>query len=113
MFFLLVLGNGIGCTDDAIVNEPPYVHVKILQPDSGQIIRDSVLRVITSLDKNCGCVARVDFSIDGLIIATDDTPAYFFDWDIRNVHGQHTITVHGIVEGRAEGRDSVRVTINP
>lgn len=101
-----------GCSED-IVNEPDYVRVDILQPEDGQTVRDSVLRVITSLEKNCGCVARVEFSIDGILAAVDSTPAYYFDWNIREVHGVHEIIARGVVEGRAEGSDTIRVTINP
>ena len=103
-----------GCSDDSTSNtEPPYVRVKILQPDNGQVVRDTLLRVITSLDKNCGCTARVEFFVDGNFITSDYTPAYYFDWNIRDVKGSHIIRARGIVEGQAEGSDSVSVTINP
>jgi hypothetical protein len=110
--FLCLLLVAYGCQED-IVNEPDYVRVEFLQPENGQTVRDSVLRVIISLEKNCGCVAHAEFFVDDSLYVTDDTPAYYFDWDIRKVTGEHRLVVHGYVIGRAEGRDTVRVTINP
>ena len=108
----LLLVAGMACNED-IVNDPDYVRVKILQPENGQTVRDSVLRVIISLEKNCGCAARVEFFVDSVLVALDDTPVYSFDWDIRAVTGLHTVVARGSVPGRAEGSDTVRVLINP
>ncbi|MBL0176956.1 MAG: hypothetical protein IPP94_17140 [Ignavibacteria bacterium] len=85
----------------------------ITQPLDSAVVRDSVLRVLISLDKNCGCQARAEFWIDGAHVFSDFIPDYSYDWDISGITGQHWIKVRGVVEGRAEGSDSVLVTINP
>jgi hypothetical protein len=100
-----------GCSDDD--SEPPYARVKIVQPLNGQTVRDSTVRIVATLEKNCGCSARMEFWVDGTHLGSDFVPDYIFDWRIDTVRGEHTIMARGVVEGKAEGRDSVRVTVNP
>jgi hypothetical protein len=101
------------CDSNTTSSDPPYVRVHITQPLDSAVVRDSVLRVLITLDKNCGCQARAEFWIDGAHVFSDFVPDYSYDWDISRVTGPHWIKARGVVEGRAEGSDSVLVTINP
>ena len=101
-----------GC-DDESSSEASWVHTSIRQPADGAVIRDSTLRILADVTRNCGCQARAEFWIDGRHVFTDFLADYSYDWDLRGVSGPHTILVRGVVEGKAEESDSVRVTINP
>ena len=100
-----------GCSEDSST-EAPYVRVTITQPADSAVLRDSVVRVLTTLEKNCGCSAYVQFWVDGTLREADFVPEYSYDWDVHDLHGEHVLMARGVVEGKAEGRDSIRVIID-
>jgi hypothetical protein len=107
----LALCAAAGCSEDSST-EAPYVHVTITQPADSAVLRDSVVRVLTTLEKNCGCSAYVQFWVDGRLREADFVPDYSYDWDVHDLRGEHVLMARGVVEGKAEGRDSIRVTID-
>jgi len=111
MFLLPIILCNTNCGSDPSASDPPFVHVKITQPKNGDTLQTNLVRIMTDLEKNCGCSARVEYSIDGVLTLTDFTPAYSFDWYVQDSTGTYTITARGVVEGKAEGLDSVIVTI--
>lgn len=100
------------CDNNTASSDPPYVAVKITQPTDSAVVKDSVCRVLITLDKNCGCQARAEFWIDGTHVFSDFVPDYSYDWDVSKLSGPHRLMVRGVVDGRAEGRDSVVVVVN-
>ena len=83
----------------------------IVQPASNALISDTTVRIIASVTRNCGCLAQVEFWIDGTHVFTDFLADYSYDWDVRGLSGEHLIVVRGIVPGKAEDSDSLRVTL--
>ena len=89
------------------------ISIRITQPADSQIVRDSVLRILTEISKGCGCQAHVEFHIDGVHQYSDYLPYYSYDWNIRDVAGLHMIKTRVVVANRGDAWDSVRVFINP
>ena len=99
--------------DESSSSEPSWVKTRITQPSAGAVIHDLTLRILADVTRNCGCQARAEFWIDGMHVFTDFLADYSYDWDIRGLRGSHLILVRGVVEGKAEGSDSLWVTLNP
>lgn len=111
IFVGLLLLYSAGCEEST--SPDTEISVRITQPADSQVVRDSVLRIITEISKNCGCQAHVEFHIDGVHQYSDYLPYYSYDWDIRDVTGMHVIKTRVVVTNRGDAWDSVRVFINP
>jgi hypothetical protein len=97
-----------GCTDASDGDEsnavppppPPATTVRVTRPTAGQVIRrTTTLAVAVSSD-----VVRVDYLIDGRLVAFDDSAANGFDedWSSRTVaNGTHSATARAHTAGGA------------
>lgn len=66
--------------------------VAITSPASGAVVSGSALTISASASDNVG-VARVEFSVEGNVVATDSTLPYTTSWDTRSVpNGSRTVT---------------------
>lgn len=111
LFVGLLLLYAAGCEEST--SPDTEISVRITQPTDSQVVRDTVLRILTEISKNCGCQAHVEFHIDGVHQYSDYLPYYSYDWDIRDVTGMHVIKTRVVVTNRGNAWDSVRVFINP
>jgi hypothetical protein len=81
-----LLGNSPPPPADTI---PPVVHL-LTPPASGDSVSGSVTLTATATD-NVG-VSRVDFLVNGTVVATDATTPYTGSWNTTGLVGQQTIT---------------------
>ncbi|MBI5647911.1 MAG: Ig-like domain-containing protein [Ignavibacteriae bacterium] len=107
----LLLAFIVAACDEDTPTETPWVKTVITQPLAGEVISDSTVRIIASVTRNCGCLAQAEFWIDGNHLFTDFLADYSYDWDVRGLSGEHLIVVRGIVPGKAEDSDSLRITL--
>ncbi|MBN1447405.1 MAG: hypothetical protein JXA28_05695 [Bacteroidetes bacterium] len=98
---------------DEATSPDTQISVHITQPQDSQVVRDTVLRILTEISTNCGCQAHVEFHIDGKHQYSDYLPFYSYDWDIRGITGTHVIATRVVVTNRGDAWDSVRVFVNP
>lgn len=108
---LVFLAFVVASCDEDTPTEAPWVKTVITQPLAGEVISDSTVRIIASVTRNCGCLAQAEFWIDGNHLFTDFLADYSYDWDVRGLSGEHLIVVRGIVPGKAEDSDSLRITL--
>lgn len=111
LFAVVLMMHVVACEDSTAPDTE--ISVSITQPADSQVVRDTVLRILTEISKGCGCQAHVEFHIDGEHRYSDYLPYYSYDWDIRDVTGMHVIKTRVVVANRGDAWDSVRVFINP
>ncbi len=110
---LLLLCSLASCSDET-TQQPNYVTVSITQPTDGQVLTDSLVRVLTTMKSNCGCSAKVDFYVDSVLHDADYVPEYSCDITLREYPpGPHRIIAHAVVFGKAEDRDTITVDFQP
>jgi len=112
LLFCSLMVCGIAACDDAASPDIPP-SITITQPADSQVVRGSVLRILTETSSQCGCNAHVEFWIDGVHQYSHYQPFYYYDWDIRGLTGEHVVRATLVVKERGEASDSVRVFIEP
>jgi hypothetical protein len=108
---MTVLMLGSACDDST--SPDTVISIRITQPTDSQVVRDSVLRILTEVSTNCGCQAYVEFHLDGVHQYSDYLPFFSYDWDVSELSGLHVIKTRVVVPDRGEAWDSVRVFLNP
>lgn len=109
---LAALACFVAACDETTV-EPAYVHVSITSPADRAIVGDSLLHVTTTVERNCGCSVYVEFSLDSTLVASSFSPPYDTWIPLAGRSGEHLLIARAVVSGKAEGRDTVRITIRP
>lgn len=109
---LVLLAFGAAACEDTPV-DPPFVHVAITSPVNGSIVGDSLLHVTTTIERNCGCSVYVEFSLDSTLVASSFAPPYDTWLPLTGRSGEHLLIARAVVSGKAEDRDTIRITIRP
>ena len=113
--FLLLFVSALllaSCDNNSTNPSNDYIHPKFVQPTEGQIITDSTYRLIVDADQNCGCTSYTEFYIDDTLVYTDYIREFDYLMNCADWQGKRTIMAHSVVPGKAEGYDSVHVTID-
>lgn len=108
----VILAFVVSACEDTPV-DPPFVHVAITSPSDGSIVGDSLLHVTTTIERNCGCSVYVEFSLDSTLVASSFSPPYDTWLPLTGRAGEHLLIARAVVSGKAENRDTVRITIRP
>jgi len=84
-----VQGSYVIAAPDSI---PPF-NVAITLPTSGAVLKGTRVTVTASASDNVG-IGRVEFYVDGALVATDTSTPYSFNWNIRKIApGSHSLQV--------------------
>lgn len=113
LLLLVTAACALASCDSESPVEPSYVRVTILSPVSGTTVGDSTLHVTTDVERNCGCSVYVEFHLDSTLIASSFAPPYDAYLPLAGYSGEHLLIARAVVTGKAEGRDTVRITIRP
>jgi hypothetical protein len=85
--------------------------VTITSPTNGSTVSGNVT-VAASATDNLG-VSKVEFRVDGVLVATDTSAPYSFGWNTRKLSGSHTITATAYDTAGNQASASSTVTVTP